>query len=154
MVGLLLASFLAATAVPLPSPVVGLACAAPELAPRRPSLAIDASTLGDLGAGPAVARQLRVRADAALRAQTAACDDLRERPVVAITVRPLGGDEIGYQSALELQQRGQIAPISGARVDLRCSLCTEGELVLQLAGAVEQLLVRVPELLDAAIAGA
>lgn len=146
MVGSLLA-LLVAVASPAfaPSLASGLACAGPEAAPLRASLAIDTSSLREAGAGPAVARQLRVRADTALqRATIVPCGGALD-PVVAITVAPMG-DDIGYESSLVLQRRGQAIP--GARLDLRCVLCTEGELVLQLAGAVEGLVPQLRGLFD------
>ena len=123
----------------------GLTCARAEVGGARTSLAIDTTELREAGAGPAVARQLRGRATALLRRASIVPDGGAWDSVVAITVTPLRGSSIGYQSSISVEKGARGYPRE--HVDLRCDLCTEGELVAQLLGALDQL---VPQLLASA----
>lgn len=98
------------------------------------ALAIDTSSLREAGAGPAIAVQLRARADAALRRPTARPSGSRS-PVVAITVRPRPGRTIGYLATIAVQGAATTEPPR----QLRCDLCTEGELIAQISAALEAL---------------
>ena len=108
-----------------------LAAASP--AGGRASLIIDTSALREAGAGPAIAHQLRARAEATPWRAALATQGVEPR--VWVTVRPLEGAAIGYASTVAL---GAGAGVGPATV-LRCPLCTEGELVAQLSVAIERL---------------
>lgn len=100
----------------------------------RASVVIETSTLREAGAGPAIASRVKRSATAALRAVSIGDDGGPSDPVLAVTVRPLGGQAIGYTSTIAVRKDGR--QISHSRQ--RCSLCTEGELVAR----VERSLVR------------
>lgn len=136
----LLAALLAVATAPQPF-LAGAGSPRAEIEPARASLVIDTSSLREAGAGPAVARQLRIRGDAALRRAALVPGGSIWDPVVTVTVRPLQGPAIGYESRLVVLGR----PGAGPARELRCPLCTEGELVAQLGGALEEL---VPTLAD------
>lgn len=125
----------------------GLTLVSAEAAPARATLAIDTSSLREAGAGPAVAYRLRGRGDALLRQAAILPLGGVWDPVVAITVRPLSGLAIGYQATIAVELGGRALP--EASRDLRCDLCTEGELVAQLVDALAGLL---PELVSEASA--
>jgi len=143
MLASLLASVIVTTSAGhAPSMVsAGLACARAEFGGARASLAIDTTELREAGAGPAVARQLRGRASALLRRASIVPDGGAWDSVIAIAVTPLGGSSIGYQSSISLEKGARGYP--SEHVELRCDLCTEGELVAQLLGALDLL---VPEI--------
>ncbi len=123
----------------------GLRCASAEVHDARTSLAIDTSQLREAGAGKAVASQLRGRAGALLRRASIVPVGGTWDSVVSITVTPLRGASIGYQSSISVETgtRGD----GSETVDLRCDLCTEGELIAQVLSALDHL---VPELLASA----
>lgn len=147
MLASLLASVIATTSTGYAPATVsaGLTCAPAEVGGARTSLAIDTTQLREAGAGPAVARQLRGRATALLRRASIVPDGGVWDTVVAISVTPLRGSSIGYQSSISVEQGARGYP--SEHVDLRCDLCTEGELVAQLLGALDLL---VPQLLASA----
>ncbi|MCA9638626.1 MAG: hypothetical protein KC420_21500 [Myxococcales bacterium] len=132
---------------------VGLTCAGADLGSARATLSIDTSSLREAGAGPAVARQLRGRGDALLRQAAITPLGGAWDPVVAITIRPLQGAAIGYATTVAVEERGHARP--EASLDLRCELCTEGELVSQVVDALAELLPRIAVGgIDEAVAGA
>jgi len=147
MLASLLASVIATTSAGYAPSMVsaGLTCASAGVGGARMSLAIDTTELREAGAGPAVARQLRGRASALLRRASIVPDGGAWDSVVAISVTPLRGSSIGYQSSISVEKGARGYP--SEHVDLRCDLCTEGELVAQLLGALDLL---VPELLASA----
>jgi len=107
----------------------------PELEPvARASVVIETSALREAGAGPAIASRVKRSASAALRAVAIGDDGGPTDPVLAVTVRPLGGRSIGYTSTIAVRKDGRQLTHSRQR----CSLCTEGELVAR----VERSLVR------------
>lgn len=110
-------------------------CVSEGAAIAHVALAIDTSSLREAGAGPAIAVQLRARADAALRRPTARPSGSRWSPVVAITVRPRPGRTIGYLATIAVQGAATTEPPR----QLRCDLCTEGELIAQISAALEAL---------------
>jgi len=111
-----------------------------DVAPTQPesvaraSVVIETSALREAGAGPAIAGRVKRSASAALRAVAIGDDGGPTDPVLAVTVRPLGGSAIGYTSTIAVRKDGR--QLSHSRQ--RCSLCTEGELVAR----VERSLVR------------
>jgi len=119
----------------------GLSCASAELVPARTSLAIDTSALREEGAAAAIAQQVHSAADTLLRQASVVLGGGAWESVVAVTVLPLSGPRIGYQSSISVE-RGIFGYPSEVH-ELRCELCTEGELVVQLVGALDRL---VPEL--------
>ncbi len=149
MLASLLASVIAtASSGYAPSMVsAGLSCASAEVNGARTSLAIDTTQLREAGAGRAVASQLRGRASALLRRASIVPVGGAGDSLVAITVTPLRGASIGYQSTIRLERGSREA---NERVDLRCDLCTEGELIAQVLSALDHL---VPELLASAEPG-
>lgn len=117
----------------------GLICAATALTPTQADLLIDTSTLHEAGADQAVAQQLRSRTNTLLqRARSSAPPTLSLGPLVMITVQPLPPSEIGYKSTIRVEH----GPLGYASefVELRCELCTEGELINQLSYALERLI--------------
>ena len=94
----------------------------------RASVVIETSTLREAGAGPAIASRVKRSATAALRAAAIGDDGGPTAPVLAVTVRPLGGKSIGYTSTIAVRKDGR--QLSHSRQ--RCSLCTEGELVARV----------------------
>ena len=77
------------------------------------------------------------------RAEMIADDGGPGDPVLAVTVRPLGGREIGYASTIAVRKAGRRLTQSYQR----CSLCTESELVAR----VESSLVRLAPQLGALV---
>lgn len=86
-------------------------------------LVVRTSQVREAGAGPAIARQVRMSGEALLRAA-----EVVEGPsdlVVEVAVRTLPGAALGYSSTVALHQGGRRVSLER----LRCSLCTEGEAV-------------------------
>ncbi len=138
MLASLLASVIAA-ASPSTAPSMistGLICAATALAPTQAGLLIDTSALHEAGADQAVAHQLRSRADFLLLQATGsdAPPRLAHGPLVMITVQPLPLREIGYESTISVER--DALGYASEFVELRCDLCTEGELITQLSDAL------------------
>ncbi len=94
----------------------------------RASVVIETSTLREAGAGPAIASRVKRSASAVLRAVSIGEDGGPTDPVLAVTVRPLGGEAIGYTSTIAVRKDGRELTQSRER----CSLCTEGELVARV----------------------
>jgi hypothetical protein len=138
MLASLVASVIA-TASPGYSPTLvsaGLSCASGEVGRARPALTIDTSALREEGAGAAVAHQLRGRGESLLR-RAAVIPFGGWEPVVVVMVEPLRAPAIGYRSAITVER----APGDASDVhELRCDLCTEGELVSQVLGTLDVLL--------------
>jgi len=88
----------------------------------------------EAGAGPAIARQVRLSGEALLRAADVVEGEGEAALTVAVTIRTLRGPALGYASTIALHQAGRRVAVSRQR----CSLCTEGELVAR----VERSLVR------------
>jgi hypothetical protein len=64
--------------------------------------------------------------------------------VVAVTVRPLRGDDIGYASTVALRKHGRRV----AATRQRCSLCTEDELVARVERSIARLAPQVRRLAE------
>ncbi|HGG56767.1 MAG TPA: hypothetical protein ENK31_03100 [Nannocystis exedens] len=145
MLASLLASVIA-TASPGTAPSMistGLICASTVLAPTQTGLLIDTSALHEAGAGQAVAQQLRSRTDVLFLPEqegthSNAPPRLTRGPLVMITVQPLPRSEIGYESTISLERGAQ--GYASEFVELRCDLCTEGELITQLSDALRLLI--------------
>ena len=73
----------------------------------RASVVIETSTLREAGAGPAIASRVKRSATAALRAAAIGDDGGPTDPVLAVTVRPLGGQAIGYTSTIAVRKDGR-----------------------------------------------
>ena len=130
-----------ATASPGYTPTLvsaGLSCASGEVRRARPTLTVDTSALREEGAGAAVAHQLRSRGDALLRRGAVVPFGDAWEPVVVVTVEPLRAPAMGYRSAIAVE-RGAPGYASDIH-ELRCDLCTEGELISQVLGALDVLL--------------
>jgi hypothetical protein len=85
-------------------------------------LVVETSHVREAGAGPAIARQVRMSSQALLRAtEVAGSSDL----VVEVSVRTLRGSSLGYATEVALHQGGRRVAVDRTR----CSLCTEGEAV-------------------------
>ncbi|MEZ4380481.1 MAG: hypothetical protein R3A79_03990 [Nannocystaceae bacterium] len=143
MLASLVASVIA-TASPGISPTLvsaGLSCASGEVRSARATLTVDTSALREEGAGPAVAHQLRARGESLLRRDAVVPFGGSWDPVVLVTVEPLRAPAIGYRSAIAIE-RGAPGYASDIH-ELRCDLCTEGELIAQVLGALD---VIVPQL--------
>ncbi len=109
----------------------------------RATVVVETSALREAGAGPAIASRVKTSAAAVLRAEMIADDGGPGDPVLAVTVRPLGGREIGYASTIAVRKAGRRLTQSYQR----CSLCTESELVAR----VESSLVRLAPQLGALV---
>lgn len=117
--------------------------AQPEREPvARASVVIETSALREAGAGPAIASRVKRSASAALRAVSIGEDGGPGDPVLAVTVRPLGGQSIGYTSTIAVRKDGRQL----SRSHQRCSLCTEGELVARVERSLVRLAPRLREL--------
>ena len=108
----------------------------------RASVVIETSALCEAGAGPAIASQVKRSATAALRAVSIGDDGGPTDPVLAVTVRPLGGQAIGYTSTIAVRIEGRQLTHSRQR----CSLCTEGELVARVERSLVRLAPRLRQL--------
>lgn len=108
----------------------------------RASVVIETSTLREAGAGPAIASQVKRSASAALRAVSIGDDGGPTDPVLAVTVRPLGGRAIGYTSTIAVRKDGRQLTHSREL----CSLCTEGELVARVERSLVRLAPRLRQL--------
>ncbi len=108
----------------------------------RASVVIETSTLREAGAGPAIASQVKRSASAALRAVSIGDDGGPTDPVLAVTVRPLGGRAIGYTSTIAVRKDGRQLTHSRQL----CSLCTEGELVARVERSLVLLAPRLRQL--------
>lgn len=86
-------------------------------------LVVETSQVHEAGAGPAIARQVRMSGEAMLRA--AEVSEGSSDLVVAVSVRTLRGSQLGYSSTVALRQGGREVVIERQR----CELCTEGEAV-------------------------
>ena len=120
----------------------GLGCVSGDIWQPRASFTIDTSALREEGAAAAVARQLRGGADALLRRASVVQGGGAWDSVVAVTVEPLAGAQIGYASSIRVERSfGDPSEVQ----ELRCELCTEGELVVQILSVLDGL---VPALAD------
>lgn len=108
----------------------------------RASVVIETSALREAGAGPAIASQVKRSAAAALRAVSIGDDGGPTDLVLAVTVRPFGGEAIGYTSTIAVRKDGRQL----TRSRQRCSLCTEGELVARVGRSLVRLAPRLREL--------
>jgi len=111
-------------------------CVSEGAAISRASLVIDTSSLREAGAGPAIALQIRARADAALRRAAVEPNGSRWDPVVAIKIRARRGRAIGYLATIAVQSTAAAAEPPR---ELSCDLCTESELIARISAALEAL---------------
>jgi hypothetical protein len=105
----------------------------------RATLVVETSSVREVGAGPAIARQVRLSGAALLRAADVAEGGGPSDLVVAVTVRTLRGPAIGYESTVALRQAGRRVTVAHKR----CSLCTEGEVVADIQRSLARLAPRV-----------
>lgn len=108
----------------------------------RASVVVETGMLREVGAGPAIALRVRSSATAMLRAALIGEDGGPNDPVVAVTVRPLPGEAIGYSSTVAVLHAGRSLAVRRQR----CSLCTEGELVARVERSLARLAPRLRSL--------
>lgn len=108
----------------------------------RATVVVETSALREAGAAPAIASRVKRSAAAALRAASIGDDGGPTDPVLAVTVRPLSGQAIGYASTIAVLRDGRQL----SRSHQRCSLCTEGELVARVGRSLVRLAPRLRQI--------
>ena len=138
VVPMVLASPLARSEFPTPSPVLAFA---PDDKPIT-KVTVDATAMGD--EADVVAQQIDEGARSILESNGLSPSDAPEAPEIVLTVAPLGGDKPGYRCDYEIRVDGAV--VDGTASFSDCRLCTESELVETAQAAVESQLDKLREL--------